>query len=184
MVSISRAAPDPSRMCKGAAMISGPMPSPCATVMGVVLDIGKPKHIGLRRVTQPRGDVGVLRAQASAPIPIRAQPVLRQGNPEQHEGPPSQAGLVVNDPRFPSRHGPGIRHLSVVWPVQPTACICQPNPAANIAFTSAAVSTRLKISNSSRSPLKKDVPPLAGPLAAAPPCAGPCRHPGYTDAVG
>src|ERR1017187_2848309 len=54
MVSISRAAPDASRMCKVAAMISGPMPSPCATVMGVLLDIGKPKHIGLRRVAQPR----------------------------------------------------------------------------------------------------------------------------------
>src|ERR1022692_52736 len=63
MVSISRAAPDASRMCKVAAMISGPMPSPCATVMGVLLDIGKPKHKGLRRVTQPQGDRHKLKAR-------------------------------------------------------------------------------------------------------------------------
>src|SRR6202171_1842847 len=36
MVSISKSAPDSSRMCSVAAMISGPMPSPCATVMGVL----------------------------------------------------------------------------------------------------------------------------------------------------
>src|SRR5580693_5023785 len=41
MVSISRAAPAPSRICRVAAMISGPMPSPCATVMGVLGDIWK-----------------------------------------------------------------------------------------------------------------------------------------------
>src|SRR5580658_3583800 len=64
MVSISRAAPEASKICKVAAMISGPMPSPCATVMGVLLDIGKPKHIGLRRWAQPRG-AGTLPAQAS-----------------------------------------------------------------------------------------------------------------------
>src|ERR1017187_5558975 len=62
MVSISRAAPDASRMCKVAAMISGPIPSPGATVMGVLLDIGKPKHIGLRRVAQGWPAVSPLRA--------------------------------------------------------------------------------------------------------------------------
>ena len=64
MVSMSRAAPEASRMCKVAAMISGPMPSPCATVMGVLLDIGKSKHIGLRRVTQPLDAGSLLRASA------------------------------------------------------------------------------------------------------------------------
>ena len=38
-----------------ASMISGPMPSPCATVMGVLLDIGKPKDIGLRTIAQHCG---------------------------------------------------------------------------------------------------------------------------------
>src|SRR5580658_5366564 len=52
MVSISGAAPDASRICKVAAMISGPMPSPCATVIGVL--VGKPQHTRLRRVSQAR----------------------------------------------------------------------------------------------------------------------------------
>src|SRR6185295_804441 len=41
MVSISRFAPASLRICRVAAMISGPMPSPCATVIGTDLDIRK-----------------------------------------------------------------------------------------------------------------------------------------------
>ena len=41
IVSISMRAPAALRICKVAAMISGPIPSPCATVMGVVaLEVG------------------------------------------------------------------------------------------------------------------------------------------------
>src|SRR5579863_6878414 len=48
MVSISRAAPAASRIWSVAFMISGPMPSPCATVMGVLVGIfGTSSIVGL-----------------------------------------------------------------------------------------------------------------------------------------
>src|SRR5450759_4224647 len=56
MVSISRAAPAASNMRSVALMISGPMPSPWATVMGVFVDIRE--HLGYwnapRRATRLR----------------------------------------------------------------------------------------------------------------------------------
>src|ERR1022692_3640845 len=48
MVSISRAAPAASRIWSVAFMISGPMPPPCATVIGVFVGInGIPSIVGL-----------------------------------------------------------------------------------------------------------------------------------------
>src|SRR5215510_1949871 len=58
MVSISRAAPAPSRIWSVAFMISGPMPSPWATVIGVLVDTGGTnKDIGMRLAAQPSGDM-------------------------------------------------------------------------------------------------------------------------------
>src|ERR1039458_4614471 len=45
MVSISRAAPDASRIRRVALIISGPMPSPWATVMGIFIITGIPKIV-------------------------------------------------------------------------------------------------------------------------------------------
>src|SRR5579864_7037280 len=54
MVSISRAAPAASRIWSVALIISGPIPSPCATVIGVLVGIsGIPKIIGLLHIAQP-----------------------------------------------------------------------------------------------------------------------------------
>src|ERR1017187_10390695 len=54
MVSISRAAPAASRIWSVAFMISGPMPSPCATVIGVLVGIsGIPSIVGLLYTVQP-----------------------------------------------------------------------------------------------------------------------------------
>jgi hypothetical protein len=50
MVSIAKAAPDSFKMCRVAAMISGPMPSPWATVIGVGVAIDtKPSRISRQR---------------------------------------------------------------------------------------------------------------------------------------
>src|SRR5437870_4936920 len=53
MVSISRAAPASLRIVRVASMISGPMPSPWATVMGTFLVIGGFISIGHSAASQP-----------------------------------------------------------------------------------------------------------------------------------
>src|ERR1017187_6678488 len=53
MVSISRAAPAASKIWRVALMISGPMPSPCATVIGVFVGIiGTTSIVGLLNIAQ------------------------------------------------------------------------------------------------------------------------------------
>src|ERR1700683_1032824 len=98
MVSISRAAPDASRIRSVAAMISGPMPSPCATVMGVLVGISGTLTISCRLpgwLLAEKGNSAADKSRISAGIYRHGtgnERVLRERNGEPNHDPESCAG--------------------------------------------------------------------------------------------